>query len=114
MQPFRCQLKNDPFGFFLNIFPSEHGNKIFVQFDSRFFVPTPMKAKTAILARDLSFHVEPHIHVIALANSLPAVFTGDFYFQLYRQFRLNAAFRNAAVICPYNGPLFRQQIGHER
>ena len=89
-------------------------NKIFVQFDSRFFVPTPMKTKTAILARDLSFHVEPHIHVIALANSLPAVFTGDFYFQLYRQFRLNAAFRNAAVICPHDGTLFRQQIGHER
>ena len=114
MQTFRHQLKNDLFCFFLNIFPFEHGNEIFVQFDSGIFVFTPMEAKTAILARNPIFHVKPHIHVVALANRLLIVFAGDFYFQFYRQLCLNAAFRNATIICPHDGATFRQQIGRER
>ena len=114
MQTFRCQLKNDPFGFFLNIFPSEHGNEIFVQLDSGIFVFAPMEVKTAILARDSIFHVKPHIYIVALTNCPYAVFAVDFYFHFYRQLRLNAAFCNATIICPHDGAIFRQNIDRER
>ena len=73
-----------------------------------------MQAKSAILARDLALHVEPHIHVIALENRLRAVFAVDFYFQFKCQFCLDAAFRNPAIICPDEGVPFRQKVDDVR
>ena len=86
-------------------------HQILVQLDAGRFTAIAMKRDLADLAVHISFHVEPHIHVIALRYGFSEESPSDFDLRLHRQPRLHAAFRNAVIARKHDFYIFRQQGG---
>ena len=70
-----------------------------------------VNAEITVVGGDILFHIEPHIHVVARAHRFSERIPPKLDFHFQRQVGLHAAFCDAAVIEPYDGPFFRAHAG---
>ena len=114
-QPLSYGIENDGFGFFLDILPLEHRNKVFIELDAGFVPWLPPNREFTIFYMEtvlIVIKIKPCCRIVFLRNSFESAIrtVAEVDLHFYGQIRLYAAICNATEAHPRNGAINRPDI----